>query len=82
ARGDLSDAEIQQLSAYVWAISGVRGEPWPGGHASHVGMVPAGSTDGTAPTKPVRVRNMVPTPSPAQIKGKDGGGKHRTPKTS
>jgi cytochrome c5 len=52
ARGDLSAAEIQRLSAYVWAISVVRGEPWPGGHASHAGMVPAGSTKGTAPSRP------------------------------
>jgi mono/diheme cytochrome c family protein len=81
ARGDLSDAEIQQLSAYVWAISGVKGEPWPGGHASHVSMVPAGSTQGTAPTKPVRVRRMVPTPSPAQTSGKNRGGNQQPPKT-
>ncbi len=66
ARGDLTSAEIQQLSAYVWAISGVRGEPWPGGHTSHAGMVPAGSTKGTAPTKPIRVRGMIPTPAPAR----------------
>jgi mono/diheme cytochrome c family protein len=81
ARGDLSDAEIQQLSAYVWAISGVKGEPWPGGHVSHVNMVPAGSTKGTAPTKPIRVRHMVPTPTPAQTAGKNGSGKQQ-PETS
>ena len=42
-RGEMSDLtpeEIRSVSAYVWAISQVRGEPWPGGHASHpeVGM--------------------------------------------
>jgi mono/diheme cytochrome c family protein len=82
ARGDLSDAEIQQLSAYIWAISGVKGEPWPGGHASHVNMVPAGSTQGTAPTKPVRVRTMVPTPAPVRKSPSDRSGKHENPRPS
>ena len=58
ARGDLTEDEVRRVAAYVWAISGVRGEPWPGGHASHAGLVPAGSTKGTAPTKPVK-RSMV-----------------------
>jgi mono/diheme cytochrome c family protein len=82
ARGDLTDAEIQQLSAYIWAISAVKGEPWPGGHASHVTMVPPGSTQGTAPTKPVRVRTMVPTPAPAQKSGSARGGKNQRQTTS
>jgi mono/diheme cytochrome c family protein len=69
ARGDLTAAEIQRLAAYVWAISAVRGEPWPGGHTSHAGLVPPGSTKGTAPDKPVRVRHMVPTPSRGQVTG-------------
>ncbi len=56
ARGDLTPDEIQRLAAYVWAISAVRGEPWAGGHASHAGLVPAGSTSGTAPSTPVRPR--------------------------
>lgn len=54
ARGDLTPDEIRRLAAYVWAISGVRGEPWPGGHASHAGLVPPGSTAGTAPNTRVR----------------------------
>lgn len=48
ARGDLSDAEIRELAAYVWAISKVHGEPWPGGHADHSAMLPPGATRGTA----------------------------------
>ncbi len=69
ARGDLTAAESERLAAYVWAISAVRGEPWPGGHPSHAGLVPAGSTKGTAPAKPVRVRSQVPTPSRGQVTG-------------
>ncbi|MEO7085112.1 MAG: cytochrome c [Gemmatimonadaceae bacterium] len=55
SRGDLSPQEIQRVAAYVWAISGVRGEPWAGGHSSHQDMAPAGSTKGTAgPALPKR----------------------------
>lgn len=54
ARGDLSADEIQRLAAYVWAISAVKGEPWPGGHATHAALVPPGSTQGTAPRVPSR----------------------------
>jgi len=64
ARGDLTRTEIQNLAAYVWAINAVRGEPWPGGHTGHASLVPPGSTKGTAPSKPVRVRDQVPTPKP------------------
>jgi mono/diheme cytochrome c family protein len=53
ARGNLTREEIRRVAAYAWAISQVRGEPWPGGHASHAGMVPPGSTKGTAPTRHV-----------------------------
>jgi mono/diheme cytochrome c family protein len=49
ARGDLTDEEIRRVGAYIWAISQTHGEPWPGGHASHTGMVPVGSTSGTVP---------------------------------
>jgi mono/diheme cytochrome c family protein len=48
-RGDLTDEEIRRVAAYIWAISQTHGEPWPGGHASHAGMVPVGSTSGTVP---------------------------------
>lgn len=34
-QSNLSDAEVQQVSAYVWAISQTRGEPWTGGHPTH-----------------------------------------------
>jgi len=50
AKWDLTPGQIRQVAAYVWAISQARGEPWPGGHASHVSMVPPGSTAGTAST--------------------------------
>jgi mono/diheme cytochrome c family protein len=46
ARGDLSDAAIRDLAAYVWAIAQVHGEPWPGGHTLH--SLPPGATQGTA----------------------------------
>lgn len=35
AMSDLTADEIRTVSAYVWAISQVRGEPWPGGHTKH-----------------------------------------------
>lgn len=33
--GNLTPQEVGQVAAYVWAISTTRGEPWPGGHATH-----------------------------------------------
>ena len=56
ARGDLTEEQAARVAAYVWAISQARGEPWAGGHASHEGMVPAGSTAGTAQAKPWTTR--------------------------
>lgn len=35
AQSNLTDAETRIVAAYVWAISQVRGEPWPGGHKTH-----------------------------------------------
>ncbi|HEY9013845.1 MAG TPA: cytochrome c [Gemmatimonadales bacterium] len=35
AGSNLSAEEIRQVAAYVWAISQVRDEPWPGGHRTH-----------------------------------------------
>jgi mono/diheme cytochrome c family protein len=35
AQSNLTDTESRQVAAYVWAISQVRGEPWPGGHRTH-----------------------------------------------
>ena len=32
---NLTPEEVRQVSAYVWAISRVHGEPWPWGHATH-----------------------------------------------
>jgi cytochrome c5 len=34
---DLDAEEMRTIAAYVWAISQARGEPWPGGHATHAG---------------------------------------------
>lgn len=47
-RSDLTPDEVRRVAAYVWAISQTRGEPWPGGHASHAAMVPGGAAKGTA----------------------------------
>jgi mono/diheme cytochrome c family protein len=55
-KSNLSDEEVQRVAAYVWAISQTRGEPWPGGHASHGGMVAAGIDKGTATRALVRSR--------------------------
>lgn len=54
ARGNLTDAQIQQLAAYVWAISGVKGEPWPGGHIAHDSLSTAAAASGTTPKPPPR----------------------------
>jgi mono/diheme cytochrome c family protein len=35
AQSNLTDDESSRVAAYVWAISQVRGEPWPGGHRTH-----------------------------------------------
>jgi mono/diheme cytochrome c family protein len=32
---NLTPDEVRQVTAYVWAISRVQGEPWPGGHRTH-----------------------------------------------
>jgi mono/diheme cytochrome c family protein len=39
-KSDLTDAETRAVAAYVWAISRVRDEPWPGGHRSHASAEP------------------------------------------
>jgi hypothetical protein len=46
-KSDLDTDELQAVAAYVWAISQVRGEPWPGGHRTHVDLVPAAALTGT-----------------------------------
>jgi mono/diheme cytochrome c family protein len=45
---DLTTDEMLAAAAYVWAISRVQGEPWPGGHGAHLNMVPAAALAGTA----------------------------------
>ena len=35
ASQNLTPDEVRQVAAYVWAISHVRDEPWPGGHRTH-----------------------------------------------
>jgi cytochrome c5 len=47
--GDLSVAEIRDVAAYVWAISSVRGEPWPGGHVAHAPHDPRASARTSIP---------------------------------
>jgi mono/diheme cytochrome c family protein len=47
-KSDLSTDEALSAAAYVWVISQVRGEPWPGGHRTHVNLVPAAALTGTA----------------------------------
>lgn len=47
-KSNLTDDETERVAAYIWAISQTRGEPWPGGHASHGSMVVAGADKGTA----------------------------------
>jgi mono/diheme cytochrome c family protein len=55
-KSNLSDEEVRRVAAYIWAISQTRGEPWPGGHTSHSGMVVAGLDKGTATRALVRSR--------------------------
>jgi hypothetical protein len=51
-KSNLSAEETRAIAAYVWAISQTRGEPWVGGHLTHVSMVPPGSTAGTSTARP------------------------------
>ena len=44
-KSDLTPDEIREIAAYVWAISQTRGEPWPGGHATHAASAPPGLHD-------------------------------------
>jgi mono/diheme cytochrome c family protein len=53
-KSDLSPAETRAIAAYIWAISQTRGEPWPGGHVTHVPQIPPGSAGGTASARPSR----------------------------
>jgi len=41
AQSNLTPDEVRLVAAYVWAIGHVRGEPWPGGHRTHVTSVAA-----------------------------------------
>jgi mono/diheme cytochrome c family protein len=47
-KSDLSTDELREVAAYVWVISQVQDEPWPGGHRTHVNMVPAAALMWTA----------------------------------
>lgn len=55
-KSNLTNDETRRVAAYIWAISQTRGEPWPGGHASHASMVPPGATKGTATRALIRNR--------------------------
>lgn len=48
-RGNLSLEEIHEIGAYVWAISSVKGEPWPGGHVAHEPHDPRASSRTSIP---------------------------------
>jgi mono/diheme cytochrome c family protein len=52
-KSDLTPEQVRLVAAYIWAISQTRGEPWPGGHKSHVGMTPLGIE---APSTEIRTR--------------------------
>jgi mono/diheme cytochrome c family protein len=59
AQSDLTPDEVKLVSAYVWAIAHVRGEPWPNGHRTHVATAtaatpapPATTPAGAAPKRP------------------------------
>ncbi|HET6797165.1 MAG TPA: c-type cytochrome [Gemmatimonadales bacterium] len=51
-KSDLSTDECLAAAAYVWVINQVRGEPWPGGHPTHINQVPAAALTGTAADNP------------------------------
>jgi cytochrome c5 len=53
AASNLTDDECRRIGAYVWAISQVKGEPWPGGHQSH-GAQTAGAPQTRQPAQSVR----------------------------
>lgn len=70
-RSDLTDGEVRSVAAYIWAISQTRGEPWPGGHPSHVTMGLAGADQGTATA--LLTRPPLPTThrtSPSKASGR------------
>jgi hypothetical protein len=48
ATSNLTPEETRLIAAYVWAISQVRGEPWPGGHTTH-GQVSAQADTASRP---------------------------------
>jgi mono/diheme cytochrome c family protein len=58
ALSNLTPDEVKLVAAYVWAIAHVRGEPWPGGHRTHVAAntaqaaQPAATPAGAAPKRP------------------------------
>lgn len=60
ARGDLSWDDAARVAAYVWAISQTRGEPWPGGHASHGRLTISQAAAGTSNDIDRRVRPVRP----------------------
>ena len=63
-KSNLTPEETRSIAAYVWAISQTRGEPWPGGHATHASMIPMGSTTGTSNGRPDTL---------ARVQGGEGG---------
>jgi cytochrome c5 len=51
AQSNLTREQTRSIAAYVWAISRVQDEPWPGGHRTHASQPAArqGAAGDTAP---------------------------------
>ena len=76
-RGEMSDLtpeEIRKVSAYVWAVSQVRGEPWPGGHASHPEAEMGHEVGGMAGMKQGHGKDMMAMEGPLGIPMNREGG--------
>jgi cytochrome c5 len=56
AKGNLTPDDIRRVSAYVWAISQTRGEPWAGGHESHAQLSLPQAAAGTSNDIERRIR--------------------------
>lgn len=65
-RSDLTEEEVRRVAAYVWAISGTRGEPWPGGHAVHGRKSVDVITPTTIRTRPNSLAHASPRPAPSR----------------
>ena len=53
---NLTPDETRTVSAYVWAIANVAGEPWPGGHPTHRTAAAGTAAGGAAGSDTTRAR--------------------------